>query len=117
MDWPKPKTEEIMVPCKKCGNKSPASAMKLDLDEKLMICPDCIKNKKIHKEIEEEVFAKKPKDDTEKPMIIQTKKIDAEDRPSKMSHKCSSCGYKFQINIDTKTPKNCPYCNTRISSF
>ena len=117
MDWLKPKPEEIMVPCKKCGQKAAASSMKLDIDEKKMICTDCVKNKKIHKEIQEEVFTKKPKMEAEKPMVIQTKKIDAEDKPSKMGHKCSQCGYKFLVNIDTKSPKSCPYCNTRISSF
>ena len=43
--------KDIMVVCKKCGNKAAASSLKLDVDEKLMICPECVKNKKIHKEI------------------------------------------------------------------
>ena len=98
--------EDIMVLCKKCGNKAPASSMKLDLDEKLMICPDCIKNKKIHKEIKEEVFHKK-----------EERKEFEEQRPAKVGHKCSSCGYKFMIDPETRKPKNCPYCNSRVMSF
>lgn len=97
--------EEIMVVCKKCGNKAPASHMKLDFDEKLMICPECVKNKKSHKEIEKEVFHKEEK-----------KKID-EEKPNKIAHKCTSCGYKFMMNPETKTPRNCPYCNARVMSF
>ena len=49
---------DALVPCKKCGNKVPASSLKLDLDEKKMICQDCIKNKHIHKEIEKEAYHK-----------------------------------------------------------
>lgn len=94
-----------MVICKKCGNKAPASAMKLDLDEKLTICPDCVKNKHIHKEIVKEVLHKKE--------IAQEEK----EAPKKVGHKCTSCGYKFMINPESRTPKNCPYCNSRVLSF
>ena len=97
--------EDIQVICKKCGNKAPASAMRLDLDEKLMICPDCVKNKKIHKEIQQEVLHKK-----------QDREV-AEEKSIKIWHKCTSCGYKFKIDPETKTPKYCPYCNTRVMSF
>lgn len=98
--------QEIMVSCKKCGNKVPASSLKLDFDEKKMICPDCIKNKGIHKEIEKEVFHKKEE-------INQSQ----EDIAQKLPHKCSSCGYKFKIDPETKKPKNCPYCNAMVLSF
>ena len=97
--------DDIMVICKKCGNKAPASAMKLDLDERLMICPDCVKNKHIHKEIEQEVLHKK-----------EVRQEQGES-PKKIGHKCTSCGYKFTINPETRTPKNCPYCNARVLSF
>ena len=97
--------EEIMVLCKKCGNKVPASSLRLDLDEKMVICPDCIKNKGIHKEIKEEIFHKKGKIEVE------------EEKPSKVGHKCTSCGYKFKIDPETRTPKYCPYCNAKVISF
>ena len=102
--------EDVMVPCKKCGNKAPASSMKLDLDERLMICPDCVKNKKIHKEIKEEVFHKKEE------QVIPRQAVQ-EEATKKIGHKCTSCGYKFMINPETRSPKNCPYCNSRIMSF
>lgn len=95
-----------MVSCKKCGNKAPASSMKLDLDEKLVICPDCLKNKKIHKEIVNEFFDK-----------TQENKPTVEEKTTKIPHKCASCGFKFMINSDTKSPRNCPYCNARVLSF
>ena len=94
-----------MVPCKKCGNKVPSSALKLDLDLKMVVCQDCIKNKGIHKEIEEEVFKKEP--------VKEVGNISAEQK-TKIAHKCTSCGYKFKIDPETKIPKYCPYCNARV---
>lgn len=94
--------QDVIISCKKCGNKVPSSQLKLDLDLKMVVCPDCIKNKGIHKEIEQEVFHKID----ENPIKEETKQ--------KISHKCTSCGYKFKIDIETKIPKNCPYCNSRV---
>ena len=98
--------QDVMVPCKKCNNKVPASSLKLDYDERLMICPDCIKNKKIHKEIEKDIFHK-----------AEEKKPEMEHSARKIAHKCTSCGYKFMINAETKSPKSCPYCNARVMSL
>ena len=96
--------EDIMVLCKKCGNKAPASSMKLDFDEKLTICQDCIKSKRVHKEIKEEFFPKR-------------KEQEFEEKTSKIAHKCASCSYKFRIDPETKMPRNCPYCNARVMGF
>ena len=100
--------QDVLVPCKKCGNKVPASSLKLDIDERMVICPDCIKNKKIHKEIMEELFHKKE---------MTAEKTFQEETSAKIAHKCNSCGYKFKIDVETKKPKNCPYCNARVMSF
>ena len=99
--------QDVMVSCKKCGNKVPASYLKLDLDIGLMVCPDCVKNKHIHKEIEKEAFHKG--DEIKKPV--------QEEKSNKIAHKCASCGYKFKIDPETKKPKYCPYCNARVMSF
>lgn len=98
--------QEVMASCKKCGNNVPSSQLKLDLDLKMVICPDCIKNKKIHKEIEKEVFHKED----------EVKQFQ-EEKSLKIAHKCTSCGYKFKIDPETKIPRNCPYCNVRVLSF
>ena len=95
-----------MVSCKKCGNKVASSHLKLDLDLKLVVCPECIKNKTIHKEIEKEAYHKE-----EAKLQIE------EEKSTKIGHKCTTCGYKFKIDIETKTPKYCPYCNARVMSF
>ena len=95
---------DAMVPCKGCNSKVPASSLKMDLDMGKMVCADCIKNKKIHKEIESEAFHK-----------VESK--ETADQKSKVGHKCTSCGYKFKIDPDTGKPKNCPYCNSRVMVF
>ncbi len=95
-----------MVMCKKCGNKVPSSELKLDLDLKMMVCRDCVKNKGIHKEIEKEAYHR----EEAKPQI-------EEEKSSKIRHKCTSCGYKFSIDPETSKPKNCPYCNARVMGY
>ena len=96
---------DAMVPCKNCNNKVPASSLKMDLDIGKMVCPDCVKNKSIHKEIEKEAFHKE-----------DAKQIQ-EEKSNKIAHKCTSCGYNFKIDTETKKPKNCPYCNARVMGF
>ncbi|MEK6828272.1 MAG: hypothetical protein AABX78_02885 [Nanoarchaeota archaeon] len=99
---------DIMVICKKCGNKVPSSSLKLDIDLKMVVCQDCIKNKKIHKEIEKDVFHKPEPD---------AGSMANDEKSAKIGHKCSSCGYRFKIDPETKVPRNCPYCNARVMSF
>ena len=89
--------DEILVSCKKCGKKSFASLMRLDLDEKLVICPECFTAKRI----------KRKKDET--PAASETQ--------NKVSVKCISCGYVFRANPETKQPRSCPYCDERILSY
>ena len=98
--------QDVMVPCKGCNNKVPASSLKMDLDIGKMVCQDCIKNKGIHKEIKENVFHKK-----------EENKAVEEEKSEKIVHKCTSCNYKFKIDVETKKPRNCPYCNARVISF
>ena len=109
---------DATVPCKGCNNKVPASSLKMDLDIGKMVCPDCIKNKKIHKEIELEVAHKKePQMDAPQMFQMKMAQPPAEPQSSKIAHKCTSCGYKFKIDPETKIPKYCPYCNARVMNF
>ena len=111
--------QDVMVPCKKCGNKVPSSSLKLDIDLRMVVCPDCIKNKKIHKEIEEESLHKKSAAQMQNPSSIPQMTIMQAEGPKsgKIAHKCTSCGYKFKIDPETSKPKNCPYCNARVMGF
>jgi len=86
--------------------------MRLDLDEGKMICPECIKGKKLHKEVQQEQHKKESSAFAPNQMNAP-----AEQRPSRIGHKCASCGYKFMIDPETRKPKTCPYCNNRVMSF
>ena len=94
---------DVMAVCKKCGNKAPASSMTLDIDEGLMICPNCMKNKSIKNEIGKEIFGKRG-----------SNKAVKEESPSKVLHKCKYCSYESMVNPETRVPRNCPYCNKAI---
>ena len=102
---------DAIVPCKKCNNKVPASSLKLDFDLKMMVCSDCIKHKQLKKQIDEEVYHKSENAEE------QSEKEAPKEAPMKVGHKCASCGYKFKVDMETKTPKACPYCNARILSY
>lgn len=119
--------EDIKVVCRKCGRKALSSSMKLDLDEKMMICPDCIKSKGVRKEIKETIYEKNKAESKEKEEVYEEEKptrpvmpVDlnienvAKEVPKKVGHKCRSCGYTFRINMEKKTPNSCPYCNTKV---
>ena len=95
--------KDVMVACKKCGNKAPASSMALDIDERIMVCPNCMKNRSIKKEIEKDIFGKR-----------ESGKAAKEESPSKESYKCKHCSYKFMVNPETRVPRTCPYCNKAI---
>src|SRR3989338_577741 len=104
--------QDVMVPCKGCSNKVPASSLKMDLDLGKMVCPDYIKNKKIHKEIEQEVYHKPEAKQSAAPANAVS-----EEKSAKIAHKCTSCGYKFKIDSETGKPKYCPYCNAKVMGF
>ena len=110
---------DAMVPCKNCGNKVPASSLKMDLDFGKMVCQDCIKGKKVHKQIEEEALHKRTASQMQNPSSTPQMTVMHSEEPksSKIAHKCTSCGYKFKIDPETKTPKYCPYCNSRVMSY
>ena len=99
------KMEDVMVLCKKCGAKAPSSSMKLDIDERLVICQECVKGKNVQKEVQQKAALKK-----EIPILENPE----QEKSSKVGHKCSACGFKFRVDVENKKPKNCPYCNARI---
>ncbi len=82
-----PKSDDVMVKCKKCSGLAPASQMKLDIEFGKMVCPDCLKNKS------------KKKDEVKQAPVSD-----------KIHYACKSCGYKFMRRKDAAQPNKCPYC-------
>jgi DNA-directed RNA polymerase subunit RPC12/RpoP len=98
--------EEITVPCKKCSKKVPVSELKLDYDEEMVICTECVKNKITKKEIHKEFHKKK--ESAPKPILAN---------PNKIIHQCVSCNFKFKIDMGRNKPNTCPYCDERILNY
>ncbi len=101
--------EEVMVLCRKCGRQVESSKMKLDVDEKMVICFDCIKNKKI------KPAAKQPQlTQEEHEHVLKIRPELPEEKISKALYTCRSCSYNFRYNKETKIPRNCPYCGKPV---
>ncbi len=100
---------EILVVCRKCGGKSPSSVMKLDVDEKLMICPNCVKTKQLPRKLSES-----PQEVAQATISFSRPSKPGIESGEKIKQKCKRCQFEFKVNLDTKTPKFCPYCNAPV---
>jgi DNA-directed RNA polymerase subunit RPC12/RpoP len=125
----------IKVKCRNCGKEYPADSFILDHVYKMMVCPQCVKDRQkrevIHKEAkqqaeeakqEEEELKKRPagwdRDDELLERAYAEKQANklpiVEISPGKFRYRCQKCRYEFIYNKATKTPSRCPYCNTGI---
>ncbi|MFH1505592.1 MAG: hypothetical protein ABIE94_01230 [archaeon] len=128
--------KEIRVPCKRCGKLASANNYVLDPDYKLMVCPQCVKEKKEKERVRTELAKQKEEKGKEKikdkpagwdiedeyleklykkrdEIKVDIKKIDAD----KVRYTCPKCKYVFVYNKATNFPSLCPYCKTRIFTF
>lgn len=103
---------EILVVCRKCGSKAPSSLMKLDVDERLMICPNCVKNKQQPRKLSDMMPTKE-----EHSMIFSKPSKPSGEPSDKIKQKCKRCQFEFKLNLETKTPRYCPYCNAPVFGF
>jgi len=101
-------SSEILVVCRKCQSKAPSSVMKLDVDEKMMICPNCVKSKQAPRKLSETLHEQGPTMQFSRPSGPGTESAD------KVKQKCKRCQFAFKVNMETKTPKYCPYCNAPV---
>lgn len=121
---------EIRVKCKKCGRSAKPEEFVLDHVYKLMVCPLCIKDRKLSEQIKEDLKSQKkaPKEEN-KPAgwdkedeylersykreignTVKVEKIDDE----RVRYKCPHCGYTFMYILSKKNPSSCPYCDSPI---
>ena len=121
----------IKVPCKKCGKQADANSFILDLDCKMMVCAQCVKDgKKLNaktaeeKQLETAKSAKIPKapgwdaedEYLEKMHSVKAKQKVAVEKIDEESvrYQCPHCKYTFKYNILRQKPGNCPYCSSSI---
>jgi DNA-directed RNA polymerase subunit RPC12/RpoP len=123
----------IKVKCKNCGKEYPADSFVLDHVYKMVVCPQCVKDRQkkelIRKDAEKQVshdIAKKPAGwDKEDEMIEKAYEAKLSKREAttntmvktpdgKYKYRCPKCKYEFAYNKETNTPSRCPYCNWEI---
>ena len=120
---------DIQAKCKRCGRMARADEFVLDYVYKVMVCPNCVKERKIaerKKEHDEKKILireeeKAPGWDKEdeylervhmerQAMAGSAEKIDDE----RVRYHCQKCGYNFLYNFIKKTPPKCPYCGREV---
>jgi DNA-directed RNA polymerase subunit RPC12/RpoP len=128
--------KSIKVKCRNCGKEYPADQFVLDHVYKMMVCPQCVKDRQKKEyalksktgQAEEEPEQKKPSGWDKEDEYIEKAYKEKQSRQSnspvfeeidrdKIKYKCSKCGYKFVYNRLSKTPSKCPYCMTEVYSF
>jgi predicted Zn-ribbon and HTH transcriptional regulator len=115
--------------CRKCGRTADSRTFILDPVEKMMICPQCVGDRKA-KSFSQQMKTgmlkpsaaaapSKPRDwDSEDEYLNRVFK-QKEEMPNFREVEtgrlqCSKCKYVFKYMKDINKPKDCPYCGTLI---
>ena len=129
--------DDFRVKCKKCGRPAKPNEFVIDPDFRMMVCPNCIREKRQKQEVYAELNAmKKAKKDAEQGEKKEERPLgwDHEDdileKAAKLKMKnsvkveqiddnhvkytCPKCKYKFSYDTERKMPKNCPYCSSDL---
>jgi len=124
--------KEIKVKCKRCGKLTNSKDFVLDPDYKMMVCPQCIKEKQMKKEVYSELAKEKEKKegkveakpagwDKEDEYLEKTQRARMKETvivrkvgDSRVKYKCPKCNYQFLYDMEKKTPTVCPYCSSNI---
>lgn len=111
-------SDDVKVKCRQCGGEARASEFVLDPDFKMMVCPNCVRQKGVPKKTEqavkkEQAVSNKPKDwdaDDEalEKLYRQKQATKKPNLTEGMKLKCKKCDYVFVF----KGTRQCPYCNT-----
>ena len=114
---------------KRCGKQDDSTTFVLDPVYKMMVCRDCVKERKekenMAKEKEEafKIEEQKPagwdsddeyiakKYSMKKADELQIQRINS----TKIKYTCQKCKYTFVYDGERKTPKSCPYCGKTAS--
>ncbi len=125
----------VSVKCRQCGRQARAEEFVLDVDYRMMVCPQCIKEKRMKKEVYNELAKKKTiraeqgEAGQEKPAgwdfedayLEQAYKSKVKNAvkainvgAGKVKYKCPKCGYEFIYDLERKNPGRCSYCGENI---
>ncbi|MFH1511373.1 MAG: hypothetical protein ABIF10_06795 [Candidatus Woesearchaeota archaeon] len=120
----------IRVKCKACGRLSDSSEFVLDPGYKMMVCQNCVKERRMREEVkskvqEQKAEKKKPKgwdiEDEELERLYTAKQYKKAQvvrlDQNRAKYKCAKCAYEFIIKLDKMLPNRCPYCSADIAKF
>ena len=128
-------TRQIKSKCKRCGREAVSTEFTLDPIFKMMVCPECVKERKNQsfmqqrtkakeqaRQAEEVVKKEKPAgwdfDDVEAELAFKKKqatapKIEKIDKEH-VKYTCKKCKYEFVISLYKRMPGRCPYCGEGV---
>jgi len=127
----------IKAKCKKCGKDAKADEFILDPVYKMMVCKDCVKERKMNeysakKSAAQAEFKTRQEEQTkkERPAGWDSDDLEIEraykDKQAtratvvpigdgKVKYTCKKCKYEFVYNTFKNIPSKCPYCNTPVN--
>jgi len=122
-------SSSVKIKCKKCGRMAPSDQFVLDHIYRMVVCPNCIKDREQQKEVEKKQIYQKEKEQQQKPgwdseddYLERAFKMKKESElpfkrisPDKIQYVCSKCKHQFAYNTVKKHPNLCPYCGSSIT--
>lgn len=123
---------DIKVTCRQCKRQANAHDFVLDHIYKMMVCPQCVRDRNSKEKKESSSITNKESIQTKKyntymdddDEIIEksySQKMHAQPQPiltkpiGKVKVKCKKCAYIFNYDTDKKYPKMCPGCGMKIN--
>ncbi len=136
--------DEIKVKCKRCQRLAKAEDFVLDPVYEMIVCPECIRERRNRDRVQAELKAQK--DEKQKEKAAADAKAAKEQKPAgwdmedeylekafrskqkstvavqpvsdtKVKYKCPKCGYQFDYDTEKRRPARCPYCSSEIYKF
>jgi Zn finger protein HypA/HybF involved in hydrogenase expression len=127
----------VRIKCKKCGRDAKSDEFILDPVFKIMVCKECVKERKIgeveqkklaaqeavraarHEEQKKSMPAGWDHEDAEIERAYNRKMSDREafvERidDDRVKYTCKKCKYSFTYYTSQKRPLRCPYCSTAV---
>lgn len=130
--------QSVKVACRRCGKQCSSKDMVLDSVYKMMVCPLCVKERKLDELKQKQGVLNKnapqaadPKNkpagwDAEDEFLEQAVRVREQNRVDvkvqkidneKVKYACPKCKYSFVYNQVTNHPASCPYCGASIFKF
>lgn len=119
---------QVKTKCRRCGGEYFSDQLKLDLVYGMVVCPDCIRGRKVQEEVKKKRIEDKQKEQEAPPKpagwdeddMLLDKLAKQKERNKTVSFiapgkvKCRKCSFKFNYDEFLNKPPSCPYCGLFI---